>query len=284
MHKWATEPSRTDPIPPQKLRWMPPAIFRPLDVRLVSSMLRVRCFAGAAMVALAPPWRSCPEVTTWNGSEASMWTNFDDGDGDPIENRATVSRSTNPKAAPTMRCNQVKVSALASLRLTMNHRFRHLLILLATTSCADWIAPAHVLAPTCQANTDCPVGLICHRGACLTRCGDGIIQEGEACDDGNDDTRDGCTRFCQVARCGDGFVHVGVEACDDGNEDATDGCSSSCRFAFCGDGIIRTDLTEADEDYEACDDGDLRDDNRCTAACQLARCGDGILWTGEEAC
>ena len=166
----------------------------------------------------------------------------------------------------------------------MVFRFLYLLAVVAITGCADWIAPVHPLTPTCQANTDCPVGLICHRGACLTRCGDGIIQEGEACDDGNDATFDACTRFCQLAFCGDGFVHLGVEACDDGNTDPTDGCSATCRFAFCGDGIVRTDLEADHEEFEACDDGDLRDDNRCTAACQLARCGDGILWAGEEAC
>mgnify|MGYP002855302948 CR=1 FL=1 len=44
-------------------------------------------------------------------------------------------------------------------------------------------------------------------------CGDGIVSEGEACDDGNESDEDQCTSSCQVARCGDGFLQAG-EDCD----------------------------------------------------------------------
>lgn len=43
------------------------------------------------------------------------------------------------------------------------------------------------------------------------------------------------------ASCGDGEVQAG-EACDDGNDVDTDACTASCRVAQCGDGITRGDL------------------------------------------
>lgn len=44
-------------------------------------------------------------------------------------------------------------------------------------------------------------------------CGDGIIQDGEECDDGNTVVTDDCIR-CRRAYCGDGYRHEGVEDCD----------------------------------------------------------------------
>lgn len=45
-------------------------------------------------------------------------------------------------------------------------------------------------------------------------CGNGIINDGEVCDDNNLNDTDDCTSACRPARCGDGVVHVGVEQCD----------------------------------------------------------------------
>ncbi|XP_032093059.1 acetylcholinesterase collagenic tail peptide isoform X1 [Thamnophis elegans] len=47
-------------------------------------------------------------------------------------------------------------------------------------------------------------------------CGDGIIQDGEECDDGNTIVTDHCIR-CHHAYCGDGYRHEGGEECD-GND------------------------------------------------------------------
>lgn len=98
----------------------------------------------------------------------------------------------------------------------------------------------------------------------LGSCGDGVVDDGEECDDGNDDDTDACTNVCTVNVCGDGFLHAGVEQCDEGSDngivcsasyDSTcTYCSSSCRLlsssgAFCGDGVINGG--------EFCDAGDL---------------------------
>jgi cysteine-rich repeat protein len=75
-------------------------------------------------------------------------------------------------------------------------------------------------------------------------CGDGVLEAGEACDDGNGNPGDGCSSTCNLEvgwncttpaagrstctpNCGDGMV-VGGEVCDDGNTTAGDGCSPSC--------------------------------------------------------
>uniref|UniRef100_A0A8B9S6X0 Collagen like tail subunit of asymmetric acetylcholinesterase n=1 Tax=Apteryx owenii TaxID=8824 RepID=A0A8B9S6X0_APTOW len=44
-------------------------------------------------------------------------------------------------------------------------------------------------------------------------CGDGIVQAGEECDDGNAIVTDDCIG-CRRAYCGDGYRHEGVEDCD----------------------------------------------------------------------
>lgn len=66
-------------------------------------------------------------------------------------------------------------------------------------------------------------------------CGDGTVDEGEGCDDGNTDDTDTCTNACMMAVCGDGLVQVNVEACDDANMDETDACTSQCKAPACDD-------------------------------------------------
>jgi cysteine-rich repeat protein len=59
-------------------------------------------------------------------------------------------------------------------------------------------------------------------------CGNGMIEEGEACDGGNTQSKDGCRFDCKKTElCGDGFLDGG-EACDDGNILPWDECSPRC--------------------------------------------------------
>jgi cysteine-rich repeat protein len=60
-------------------------------------------------------------------------------------------------------------------------------------------------------------------------CGDGLPEQGEACDDGNTIECDGCEPSCQPAHCGNGVVDC-CEECDDGNTVDGDGCDSVCTF------------------------------------------------------
>lgn len=156
-----------------------------------------------------------------------------------------------------------------------------------------------------------------------TGCGDGRLQPGEACDDGNSESADGCSADCKrVERnylcpapnepcvstvvCGDSHVS-GNERCDDGNLRDGDGCDRECKVeagfacpvsgelcvaAACGDHIVAGD--------EQCDDDDdpPADGDGCSAqcrvelgwvcakpgeACREATCNDGVK-EGGEAC
>lgn len=93
----------------------------------------------------------------------------------------------------------------------------------------------------------------------LSVCGNGTMETGEACDDGNTDDDDGCTSLCMSATCGDGFVQKDFEQCDDGNDDDTDACIA-CVQAECGDGFVQ-------DGVEECDDGNSNDDDECANDC-----------------
>jgi fibro-slime domain-containing protein len=108
---------------------------------------------------------------------------------------------------------------------------------------------------------------------CSPKCGDGIINGTEQCDDGpnNSDTAyGGCTTQCTIGPyCGDGTVDAAFgEECDDGVNQSTTygtttGCAPGCRKpGYCGDGKI-------DSVHEQCDDGAANGTGLCTATCGL---------------
>lgn len=149
-------------------------------------------------------------------------------------------------------------------------------------------------------------------------CGNGIVENGEACDDGNTASGDGCADCvleptctadsCSTV-CGDG-IHVADagEECDDGNLSPFDGCDEQCQiedgFACMttasalpstkapieGTASARTECESVCGDGiavadEACDDGDANgpDYGGCTSSCTLGpRCGDGVVDAGEQ--
>ncbi|MBL9018745.1 MAG: DUF4215 domain-containing protein [Myxococcales bacterium] len=67
-------------------------------------------------------------------------------------------------------------------------------------------------------------------------CGNGVVDPGEICDDGNTYSGDGCSATCSIdgyaphgPACGDGTIDDGEE-CDDGNAQSGDGCTSACDY------------------------------------------------------
>ena len=120
------------------------------------------------------------------------------------------------------------------------------------------------------------------------QCGDGRVDEGEECDDGNDDDQDGCLNSCVKATCGDGVTRLdlpiesGGEACDDGNDLDTDACTNTCKEAVCGDGILREGVDPRDVGYEECDDGNLTPGDGCNAQCQTECLSDADCQAPEE--
>ncbi|APR78590.1 Multiple EGF-like-domain protein 3 precursor [Minicystis rosea] len=88
----------------------------------------------------------------------------------------------------------------------------------------------------CQAGTNaakcaaCSGGLCNGNGQCVaSTCGDGCVDatKGEACDPPNGST---CSATCTSATvCGNGVLEAG-EQCDDGNKLNLDGCDSNCKY------------------------------------------------------
>jgi cysteine-rich repeat protein len=74
----------------------------------------------------------------------------------------------------------------------------------------------------------------CSPGQSPPVCGNGSVEIGEQCDDGNTAGGDGCSASCQNEGggggpvCGNGAVDTG-EQCDDGNTTTGDGCSATCQ-------------------------------------------------------
>jgi len=154
--------------------------------------------------------------------------------------------------------------------------------------------------PTLSVNLDvspaaagtCPSGAPVGPSGCpIAACGNGFVEDGEDCDDGNTNSGDGCSSTCKLETdwacptpgqaciftvvCGDSRIS-GAEQCDDGNTVSGDGCSSTCQLesgwacpvvgsscgaAACGDGIIAGN--------EQCDDGNPASGDGCSSTCQL---------------
>lgn len=151
----------------------------------------------------------------------------------------------------------------------------------------------------------------CRLDCTPARCGDGVIDAAEFCDDGGTEPGDGCSASCVVEFCGDGVVNVEGEECDDGGGRDGDGCTRDCVVEFCGDGILQPSLGEicdqgvensdetsdacrtdcvpascgdgAVDSEESCDDGNHVPGDGCAPWCAIERCGDGER-TGDEEC
>lgn len=151
-------------------------------------------------------------------------------------------------------------------------------------------------------------------------CGDGVLTEDEACDDGNRDAGDGCHSNCRVldpgftcptpgeackpyAKCGDGIVSF-PEQCDDGATEVGDGCSATCKVEIgfkcggepstcdettCGDGVKEgaetcedTPIGGVPVPFDGCNEHCQAEPNCGLAGC-TSQCGDGLV-LGDEEC
>lgn len=128
----------------------------------------------------------------------------------------------------------------------------------------------------------------CDWDCTLPECGDSILNpftsDEEECDDGNNVSNDGCGPTCQVEKCGDGVVQQ-VEACDAGkmNKDYNkvcdpNACNKTCSgppASCCGDGVIDNNHGEACDAVMNSDQyGSL-----CNSTCSGPGpyCGDGMV-------
>ncbi len=128
----------------------------------------------------------------------------------------------------------------------------------------------------------------------IGRCGNGRIERGEVCDDGNTNSMDGCSTACGLdpgytctvppatpsvctPLCGNNQIEeASGETCDDGARDPGDGCSANCReepgFTCRGAGFGGCSFTCGNGQLsgnELCDDRNLADLDGCSSTCQL---------------
>ncbi len=112
---------------------------------------------------------------------------------------------------------------------------------------------------SCASDCACGSGQACNAsGQCVAgggggggaACGNGTVNSGEQCDDGNTANLDGCSSTCVCEACGDGYK-CATEQCDDGCISAgnppgcdalplnnLDGCDSACKKeGTCTDGL-----------------------------------------------
>jgi cysteine-rich repeat protein len=169
----------------------------------------------------------------------------------------------------------------------------------ATTAVASGSVQAVVvtLSATCSSSLDCDPAGVCSgsvtcgdAGSCVPSNsivapnGTGCGQDGGLCESGG----------CIQPSCGDGIVEPG-EQCDLGALNSNSGqCTKACQVATCGDGYVNQDpLPDGGYIQELCDwgfDGGILTDggnsntlpNHCRENCLPARCGDGVVDTGER--
>jgi cysteine-rich repeat protein len=109
-------------------------------------------------------------------------------------------------------------------------------------------------------------------------CGDGRVDGGEECDDGNAKDYDECLNDCSLATCGDGIVN-NYEYCDEGEDNSWEfwaTCPPDCSTNdHCFNGVWEP------EKSEECDDDSKADTSSCTLSCELNVCGDGYAYLDE---
>jgi cysteine-rich repeat protein len=136
--------------------------------------------------------------------------------------------------------------------------------------CGVALTASPLLAGACGARTELDTPFV-EPTPPAPRCGNALVEEGEACDDGNTLEEDGCLSGCVEARCGDGVV-AAFEACEPGQPAE---CRDDCTLPSCGDGLL--------DAGEECDGGGVPSD-ACSPLCRVPRCGDGVVQPGVEEC
>ena len=135
-----------------------------------------------------------------------------------------------------------------------------------------------------------------------TVCGNGRVEFGETCDDGNEVSGDGCTDDCQDEGCiAQTPGYPGVPICDDGDGCTLDSCdatTSTCQHVLsCEEGVLCTvdacvsGTCEHTPDNNACDDGNECTVDTCNATTGCAHsnldgpvCDDGDFCTVTDVC
>lgn len=137
-------------------------------------------------------------------------------------------------------------------------------------------------------------------------CGDGVVDDGEECDDGNDDAFDGCepvmcTFTCKTdERCDDENPCTGVETCDLSTHACEPGAAPAegdacprgedpdgvCRAGVCVDAGCGNNVVDGDDQ---CDDGNAVNGDGCETDCTFSctsdeDCATATVCDGDHTC
>ena len=140
----------------------------------------------------------------------------------------------------------------------------------------------------------CPAGQECaaNQAVCIAigSCGNGILDSGEVCDDGNTISGDGCRADCKSNEaCGNGIIDTYLgEECEFSDRpfphhfEDTAQCDNDCTLPVCGDGHHNTILEECDPGVMS--NGTSMDSQTCDSDCTHVECGDSHINipAGEE--
>ena len=177
---------------------------------------------------------------------------------------ATTARTSRPtaarrrsaaRAACSRRTAATASSRTASSATRARQRQRATATARARARSARAAATAHAEPPAASsattASTTASTGDKCN-ATCTLKCGDGVVEPGEQCDNGAANNTGGygkCNPDCTLGpRCGDGIKN-GTEQCDDGKNDGSYGtCNPNCTLAgYCGDGTVQNPPETCDQ-------------------------------------
>ncbi|KKQ39420.1 MAG: hypothetical protein US58_C0033G0004, partial [Candidatus Magasanikbacteria bacterium GW2011_GWA2_37_8] len=144
------------------------------------------------------------------------------------------------------------------------------------------ISQAQIQSHTCNAN--CQWGALqTVNCSTLSKCGNGILEAGEVCDDGALNGKyNHCRIGCQfttstVGWCGDGVSDPVYEVCDPDSKQIkydllkTNSCNFDCQSygPYCGDGIVQSEFgEECDGNVVGCVTSTLSGTQFCSASCK----------------
>jgi cysteine-rich repeat protein len=214
---------------------------------------------GAALLVFteAAPWHPVPELAVdLQDNLYAVWSSWSDASSNRGPMRARAFDAANVPLGPAVTLIAEQTNIHVRTAALTNDTFVNV-----------WNGDAgEILANVVS---------LCAAGT--TTCGNGVLQTScEQCDQGaanSDLVADACRTDCRAAGCGDGVVDTGEE-CDDGNRFSADGCDQSCVFEVCGNGRRET--------AELCDDGAFVDGDGCDSNCTPTACGNDIVTAGEE--